>query len=54
MNLDFLYGYIILVIIVVMYIFESINLIYLIYDDFFIDVKNVCIKFEEEKKYLEM
>lgn len=53
-NPDFSYGYIILAITVAMYIFESINSIHSTYDDLFIDVKNVCIKLEEEKKYPEM
>uniref|UniRef100_K1QGT6 C-type mannose receptor 2 n=1 Tax=Magallana gigas TaxID=29159 RepID=K1QGT6_MAGGI len=53
-NPDFSYGYIILAITVAMYIFESINSIHSTYDDLFIDVKNVCVKLEEEKKYPEM
>lgn len=53
-NPDFSYGYIILAITVAMYIFESINTIHSVYDDLFVDVRNVCVKLEEEKKYPEM
>ncbi|XP_061189997.1 uncharacterized protein LOC133197808 [Saccostrea echinata] len=50
-NPDFSYGYVILAITVIMYIFDSINFIHSVYDDLFVHVRDVCEKLKTENKY---
>jgi hypothetical protein len=53
-NPDFSYGYVILVITVMMYVFDSVNVMHSVYDDLFIQVRDVCQKLTKEEKYPDM
>ncbi|XP_062568356.1 uncharacterized protein LOC134230541 [Saccostrea cucullata] len=50
-NPDFSYGYVILAVTVIMYMFDSINFIHSVYDDLFVQVRDVCEKLKTENKY---